>query len=129
MVIVKSWQDLREKTFKRDNNKCVKCGKTTEKEIIVHDFTSKEYLEWKHTVLRYENKTLGSQQYEIAIVVGTMIADHIIPIALGGEEWDIDNLQTLCPACNKIKTSADLTNIAEERKREKNLAMGQTTLN
>lgn len=33
--------------------------------------------------------------------------DHIIPIGLGGAELDIDNLQLLCPECNKVKTHYD----------------------
>lgn len=44
-----------------------------------------------------------------------MIADHIIPIALGGDEWDINNIQTLCIKCNKKKTARDMADIAKLR--------------
>ena len=55
-----------------------------------------------------------------------LIADHIHPIALGGDEWDIDNLQTLCRSCNKVKTAEDAGKIARLRRLEKMRAKGQT---
>jgi 5-methylcytosine-specific restriction endonuclease McrA len=39
---------------------------------------------------------------------GKLIADHIKPIALGGEEFELINLQTLCEKCNRTKTNEDL---------------------
>ena len=30
--------------------------------------------------------------------------DHIVPLANGGGEWDVDNLQTLCAPCHANKT-------------------------
>jgi len=45
-----------------------------------------------------------------------LIADHIVPIAMGGEMWDIKNLQTLCIKCNKIKTKYDHKYIAYYKK-------------
>ena len=29
--------------------------------------------------------------------------DHIKPLAAGGAEWDLSNLETLCPRCNLTK--------------------------
>ncbi len=49
----------------------------------------------------------------------TLIGDHILAIALGGEEFDLKNVQTLCKPCNKIKTSRDLKDIANLRRVEK----------
>ena len=46
----------------------------------------------------------------------TMIADHITPIALGGPEFDMDNCQTLCPDCNRVKTREDAKRIAKLRR-------------
>jgi len=57
-----------------------------------------------------------------------LIADHIIAIALGGDEWDINNIQTLCYDCNKIKTAEDSKKIAELRRTEKK-QLGNTQLN
>lgn len=44
------------------------------------------------------------------------IADHIIPIALGGDEFDLDNVQLLCEVCNKKKTAKDQQAIGKKRK-------------
>ena len=55
------------------------------------------------------------------------VADHIIPISIGGDEWDIDNIQTLCIRCNKIKTARDHKDIAKQRRIEKK-QKGNTTL-
>lgn len=55
-------------------------------------------------------------------------ADHITPIALGGDEWDLDNLQTLCNDCHRIKTKEDIRKIAQLRKIEK-LPKEQSKLN
>lgn len=49
------------------------------------------------------------------------IVDHIIPIAIGGDEFDEDNLQVLCSDCNKIKTANDMKDIALQRRNEKEL--------
>lgn len=48
-----------------------------------------------------------------------LIADHIIPIAIGGEEYDLKNVQTLCINCNKIKTKEDMKKIALYRNKDK----------
>ena len=40
-------------------------------------------------------------------------------VALGGEEFDINNVQTLCIKCNKIKTRQDMKDIAKARKEER----------
>jgi 5-methylcytosine-specific restriction endonuclease McrA len=43
--------------------------------------------------------------------------DHIIPIALGGQQFgDPSNLQLLCPDCNREKTSKDISVIAREKR-------------
>jgi 5-methylcytosine-specific restriction endonuclease McrA len=47
------------------------------------------------------------------------VVDHILPIALGGEEFDMKNLQTLCGDCNKDKTRNDIRAIAELRRKIK----------
>ena len=57
-----------------------------------------------------------------------MIVDHIVPIALGGKEFDLDNLQTLCWECNKIKTKEDMKKIAELRRKIKIFSDGQKQL-
>lgn len=37
--------------------------------------------------------------------------DHIKAIALGGENWNLDNLQLLCINCHKLKTRKDIYKI------------------
>jgi len=54
--------------------------------------------------------------------------DHIKPIALGGEEFSKANVQLLCSECNRIKTRQDSRDIAEQRRKEKLEAKGQTFL-
>ena len=34
---------------------------------------------------------------------GAFHVDHIIPLAAGGVEWDLSNLELLCPTCNLRK--------------------------
>jgi 5-methylcytosine-specific restriction endonuclease McrA len=45
----------------------------------------------------------------------TFILDHIIPIAMGGDQWARENLQCLCEKCNKWKTAKDMGRIAQYR--------------
>ncbi len=44
------------------------------------------------------------------------VVDHIIPIAVGGAEFDFTNLQLLCPDCNRTKTARDMGRIAKARR-------------
>lgn len=43
---------------------------------------------------------------------GSVVVDHIVPISLGGWEFDKGNLQILCLACDRIKTKEDRKQIA-----------------
>ena len=111
-VVVFIWQFFKLDAFKRDNYSCVKCGK---KPLLIDSITecdNKEYLE------RIKNKPDTSK----------LIGDHIIPISLGGEEYDLENVQTLCEECNKKKTKQDQKDIAKQRRIEKKL-INQNHLN
>ena len=55
-------------------------------------------------------------------------ADHITPIALGGDEWDMNNIQTLCEECHKKKTAKDAAKISQRRRVEELQQKGQTQL-
>lgn len=56
------------------------------------------------------------------------IADHIIPIALGGPEFDLDNVQLLCEVCDKKKTKQDQCKIARKRRLIKNVGKNNGVL-
>ena len=113
------WQTIRDKVLKRDNFTCVKCGE--EKKMIE---VEREYPCFKD----FENKDYTWIKRKRKEMISNLIADHIIPIALGGDEWDLDNIQTLCLKCNKIKTKEDMKDIAKERRKEKRISIGQEEL-
>lgn len=100
------WADFRERALKRDHHKCVKCGRK------YGDRDDKGFI---HT---------------------EFVVDHIQPIALGGAEFDMDNLQTLCWECNKKKTHEDIKLIAAtrrayklaERTRQRQLRLQETAI-
>ena len=91
-VVVFIWQYFKVKAFERDKYSCIKCGE-------------------KPTQKTYEGKIIPNPS--------ELVADHIIPIAIGGEEYDLNNVQTLCIKCNKIKTKKDFKEIALYRKKHK----------
>lgn len=93
------WNYIRQEVFFRDKFTCKKCGRT-----------EKQLDEWYKNASKYFNRKI--------------IADHIIPIALGGNEWDKTNIQTLCVDCNAQKTREDARKIAELRKLIKKEKLG-----
>lgn len=80
---VKDWNFTRWQAFERDNFTCQKCGKQHLPEYVEYD--GKTYME----------------------AMPPLIGDHIIPIFLGGAEFDLDNVQTLCIECSKVKTAEE----------------------
>lgn len=46
---------------------------------------------------------------------GPWVADHIVPVHLGGGECGLENFQTLCLVCNRAKTAAEAKARAERR--------------
>ena len=92
-----SWQQQRYKALRRDNYTCQKCGN---KYAITYKGLSGKMLEAEED--------------------GKLQVDHIKPIAIGGDSLDLDNLQTLCVDCHRLKTAEDMKVIAEY-KRMKNI--------
>jgi 5-methylcytosine-specific restriction endonuclease McrA len=101
------WNELRKKARRRDKWTCLRCGRTKKELLILYAGTP------------YARKP-------------KLVVDHIVPIALGGDEFDIGNLQTLCVDCNREKTKVDLRRIAEYRKnsneKNKNAPAGRRSL-
>ncbi len=104
-----SWQQFRLKALIRDKDSCVKCG-DNRKKILIKGYKPQECPDWRDKLLAL---------VEPDKIINNLIVDHIKPIALGGEEFDLDNLQTLCLKCNKIKTAKDMKDIAKQRRKEK----------
>jgi len=113
--IIRSWPELRMKAFKRDNFTCVRCRKKPKRREM--NSRKNKDGEWEY----YWEEKDGPND-------GELVGDHIIPIALGGDEWDLKNIQTLCINCNKIKTKQDAKKIAKQRRIEKKLIKGQKQL-
>jgi 5-methylcytosine-specific restriction endonuclease McrA len=130
--IIRSWPQLRSKCLERDSYTCKHCGKQPREEYSCggHNNWSKE------EVINYikqftDSYALVTEEPNEKITYADpskLIADHITPIALNGEEWDINNLQTLCLNCNKKKTAQDAKEIAKARSIEKKKPKGQQTL-
>jgi 5-methylcytosine-specific restriction endonuclease McrA len=124
------WAELRRAAIKRDG-KCVKCGiiHTEEREIW---YEKDDYYHTYEIILseseQFKNKHGDNCVNIVTLKMSAYIVDHIHPIALGGEEWDINNLQTLCIACNKIKTRKDMGKIAQLRIKEQLEHAGQKFL-
>lgn len=134
-MVTFGWGDLRAKVFKRDNWTCIKCGKRPNRKLWIG--FPKDISDYINTYMKNfpDVKILDlieEKGYYSLIVHKTdssnLIGDHIIPIALGGDEWDIDNVQTLCIDCDKVKTRKDQADIGKLRRKEKLEAKGQTTL-
>lgn len=112
LCLVPTCNELREK-YKTSNRTRNYCKRHTFRDIW-------EFTNW--SVLRI--KALKRDNYACVKCgrkkdTSELIGDHIIPIALGGDEWDLNNIQTLCIKCNKIKTAQDAKDIAKQRRKEK----------
>jgi len=122
LCLVPPCEDLRQpyKTSDRTRNYCKNHSGSD-----MSPFTS--WVGLRSKILKRDNyccvKCKNKESYE-----HPLIADHIIAIALGGDEWDMDNIQTLCSKCNKIKTANDAKEIAKLRHSEKLIDSGQKQL-
>jgi len=124
----RDYSDIAKKRI--ENDECPACGKPKLQWSRRRDWTccsrecSKKFYEeemqiktWRmirKKVFERDNYTCRycGRQYPVSELVG----DHIIPIAAGGSEFDLDNVQTLCVCCHKIKTKNDACILALHRR-------------
>ena len=96
---------LREKVFERDKGVCAICGLDTVRQK--KDLRKLDYAARKRLL-----KELGLKE-------GTRKsfwdADHILPVAEGGGQCDLTNMQTLCLLCHR-KATAGLRERLKKRK-------------
>lgn len=85
---------LREQVFLRDKGVCACCGIDTVKE-----FRSMRYARGEKRVKLMVHWGLCKR-----IRKTLWDADHIVPVAEGGGECDLDNLRTLCLLCHRKAT-------------------------
>lgn len=83
---IKNWRSIREQVIKRDNNSCVRCCYPQKLKLKIG-----KYIKWE----------------------SILEVDHILPIKLGGDETDMNNLQTLCMWCHESKNKWDQSLIAK----------------
>lgn len=115
--------ELRPKVFLRDKYICQKCG-----------FNGGLYSEWKTRFHKWQfengdkhgwipgaDKIYEDETGDKAPETKRLDNDHIIAIALGGDEYDMKNMQTLCEECHKAKTKIDIRDIALKRKNQTKL--------
>lgn len=91
------WRTL---ILKKANGECAGCKKIHYKETLERVGDSYERVQTKQRN-----------------VFNSMEADHIKPIFLGGDEYDVDNGQALCLPCHKKKTAKESKLFAQKRKR------------
>ena len=75
-------------------------------------------LEQEGKCARCGKEIKGSHAAESRRPVHSCILDHIRPLAMGGDQWDVHNLQVLCARCNRIKTARDMGAIARWKRYE-----------
>ena len=116
---------LRSKLIKKYRGKCAICNKIpTKRENRYPHLTDKEWKEIK----QFAYAIKFTNEYALLLDNTQLILDHKVPIALGGAEFEEDNLQILCLDCNKKKTKYDFSEISKARKIEKILIPSQRAL-
>lgn len=84
---------LRERVFQRDCGICAQCGLDC-------------VAEWNHIRrLRGGARLKAQKEWRLPGRKSLWDADHIVPVAEGGGECDLNNMRTLCLKCHRIHTA------------------------
>lgn len=86
-----SWKRMRD--LVRSRPKCEKCGR-----LKINPPAQPDPPYWVFNYVRGWREETG----------GYWVADHIIPLSGDGPQFDLRNLQLLCPDCNGEKTAIDV---------------------
>ncbi|MEW6212537.1 MAG: HNH endonuclease signature motif containing protein [Acidobacteriota bacterium] len=112
VLLAQNWNLIKQKVEKRDNGICANCGCDTRKlERVLMHFRDSLYEQNRlfgnpiSNLLRRLGFNPGRSLFEV---------DHIVEVVKGGQNR-LDNLQTLCVPCHKVKTAR----LARERARER----------
>lgn len=81
-------------------------------ENIMNDGYIMQHINWKVT------EEFGLPRISFDKEWFNVEVDHIKAVALGGEMWDIKNMQTLCTDCHKEKTKDDMKKLKILKKEE-----------
>ena len=98
---------LRERVFERDSGVCALCGVDTKA----------AYLDLKRSRGSHRLKLL--ERWGLSRITRKTLwdADHIVPVAEGGGQCDLDNLRTLCLICHREQTRHLRQRLAEAANR------------
>ncbi len=124
-------QGLADLVFKRENGRCQRCGHTNEIPNVEYPampgYNKNGYKAHRADMEKYYAKMAEYrkvvEEWRKKHPYRDFIADHVVPIALGGAEFDLDNVQLLCEVCNRKKTKKDKARIANMRRYGKNFGV------
>jgi 5-methylcytosine-specific restriction enzyme A len=107
---------LREKVFERDRGVCAACG--------VDTVAAARRLRYSRDRNRGELLTHWGLRQRTRKSLWD--ADHILPVAEGGGECDLDNIRTLCLRCHRAATTELRRRMRQKRRQAGDGAQGQS---
>lgn len=97
----------REQVFLRDKGVCSACGLDTEElKSLLHKIRVEKGEEAYQGLLDYYRSEMG---VNIDLNRHFYEVDHIRPVLWGGGSCGLDNLQTLCLKCHRLKTNRQMS--------------------
>ena len=100
---------LRDQVFARDRGRCAACGIDT---VAAYAALKRARGNVRAAGLRlYGMKTIASRR-------SLWDADHVVPVAEGGGQCDLDNIRTLCLLCHREATARLRIRLQQKKSRE-----------